>query len=226
MFYKKIAVITLGSLIAACSTAPQQLLSEQTLFLPQQFELQLKDNTPGTQQEFGEISLHYMELENADSYAAEEKINKAIRAMAGMNEAYSGNTDVSTRVKLSKLTNNYALVVMETYSYRHGAANGETKIQSAYFDLKTGNRVNLKQLLLTNYQEPLNQEIIRWLEENEIQHEFSGLTDDSCFYQKNGKSYFCFSQYEIAAGAEGVINVPIKTEIMTHWINQNGLLGQ
>lgn len=226
MISKKVAVILLGLLMAACSSVPKQSLSEQTLFIPQQYDVQLRDNTPGTQQAFGEINLQYMELENNDSRVAQEKINKAIRNMAGMDEAYNGNTDVNTRVKLSQLTSHYALVVLETYSYRHGAANGQTVIQSAYFDLLTGNRVGLKQLLLAGYQEPLSQEITRWLEEKEIKHDFAGLTDDSCFYQQNGKSYFCFSQYEIAAGAEGVISVPIKAELIASWINKKGLLAQ
>lgn len=226
MFAKKILTVTLGLLLVACSSAPKKLLSEQPLLVPQQYDLQLKDNTPGTEQAVGEINLQYVELENNKSRVAEEKINKAIRKMVGMDEAYSGNTDVSAKVKLSQLTDRYVLLVLESYSYRHGAANGQTIIESAYFDLTTGNRVELKQLLREGYQQALSQEVKQWLNDNEIKHEFTELAENNCFYQQNGQSYFCFSQYEIAAGAEGVINVPIKAELMSKWINKNGLLAQ
>lgn len=226
MILNRIVVITLGLLLAACSAAPKQSVVEQTMLVPQQFELQLKDNTPGTQQAVGEISLQYLELENADSRIVGDAINKQIRTLAGMDEAYNGNADVTTRVKVSQLTDNYALVVLETYTYRHGAANGQTIIQSAYFDLQTGKQAPLKQLLREGYKAALEQEIKHWLDENEIQHEFSSLKDNHCFYQRNGQSYFCFSQYEIAAGAQGVLNVPVRKEAIAPWINQKGLLAK
>lgn len=226
MILNRIMVVVLGLFLTACSTVLKQSVYEQTLLVPQQFELKLKDNTPGTQQAVGEINLQYLELENAESRIVEDVINKQIRMLAGMDEAYSGNTDVTTRVKLSQLTDSYVLVVLETYTYRHGAANGQTSIQSAYFDLRTGKRASAKQLFREGYQAALEKEIKRWLDEKEVRHEFSGLGEAPCFYQQNGQSYFCFSQYEIAAGAEGVLNVPVSKEAITPWFNPKGLLAE
>lgn len=226
MFLRNILLVMLVSLLAACSSAPVTEHSQQALLVPQKFELELKDNTPGTQQLVGRIELEYVELEKASARSIEDKINKSIRNLAGMDAAYSGNTDVNTRVKLSMLTDRYALVVLETYSYLHGAANGQSKITSAYFDLLTGERVKTSSLFKLGYQQALSKEVKSWLEEKEIDHDFRGLSDNSCFYQQHDKSYFCFSQYDIAAGAEGIILVPIASDIVKSWINPKGLLAQ
>lgn len=226
MLLRNTFLVILAGLLVACSSVPVTDYSELALLVPQKFELELKDNTPGTLQPIGRIELEYVELEKTGSRITEDKINKGIRSLAGMDAAYSGNTDVNTQVKLSKLTDKYALVVLETYSYKHGAANGQSNIVSAYFDLATGQRMEASSLLKAGYQQALSPEIKDWLEQKEISNEFQSLSNNTCFYQQHQTYYFCFSQYEIAAGSEGVILVPISAETMKKWINPKGLLAQ
>lgn len=225
MISKPLSIIALAAtvLLSACSTAPQTP-EKQVLVIPKSFYLEVKDNTPGTQEPIGKIDLKYVEVKGLESRIVEEKINKKIRNVVGMEEAYSGNEDVTSRVKQAELTEDQLHFMAEKYRYMHGAANGQSLITSFYFDLYSGDVIRFKELFKEGYKAVVNQQAKQWLAEQEYSHEFDSVSDDQCYYIKGDYLYLCFSEYEIAAGAQGIINIPIAKSDLQSVAKPNGLL--
>jgi|SRR5690554_676208 len=225
MINKQLTAIVLAAafFLAACSTAPKAP-EKQVLLIPKSFYLEVKDNTPSTQIPIGKIDLKYIEIRGMESRVVEEKINKKIRNVVGMEEAYSGNEDVTSLVKTSELTKQYLHFMAETYRYMHGGANGQSSIYSYYFDLYTGDVIRFKQLFIDDYKEVVNRLALQWLAEQDYSHEFTSVSDEQCYYIKGEYLYLCFSEYEIAAGAEGIINIPIAKSDLQSIAKPNGLL--
>ena len=217
MLLKNLTFILTSLLLVACS-ATTTIQPMQALLIPKHFELALKDNTPGTQIPIGKIDLEYVELSGSEHIYAEDKINKAIRQMVGMNEAYSGNTDVTVKTKSANLNARYMHLSMESYEYVHGAANGKNTIQSVYFDLQSGEQLSFYQVFKAGSETVINQAIQQWLNQQGIEHEFKTVDANSCFYQQGNQFIFCFSQYDIAAGVLGNIFVPIEKAALQDYL--------
>lgn len=216
-------VLTATFLFSACSTAPKTP-EKQVMVIPKSFYLEVKDNTPGTQIPIGTIDLKYVEIYGLDSRLIEEKINKKIRNIIGMEEAYSGNEDVKVEVKQANLGKHTLHFMAESYRYMHGSANGQSRIHSLYFDLYTGDVIAFKHLFSGDYKALVNSKAKQWLAEQDYSSEFTGVTDDQCYYLKGDFLYLCFSEYEIAAGAQGIINIPIAKSDLQSVAKPNGLL--
>lgn len=218
-----VAILAVLWLAACSSTAP---VVEEAHLVPRIFELELQDNRPGSNGEMGTISLEYVELAGYADRAVEEKINQDIKQRIGMDKPYDGSEDLSFKVRKAELGKRWLHFMAEGSYYKHGAANGQSRIISVYFDVQSGDPVQLSQLFQPGYQPLLNKAITDWLEQQPYPHNFTGIRGDECFYKDGRYLTICFSEYDIAPGSAGVVIVPVdKLELKTV-INPAGLLAQ
>lgn len=211
--------------LAACSNVATEPVAEVRL-LPRIFELELKDNHPGSHSETGKIHLEYVELGGFPDWQVEDKINKTIRQIVGMDNPYDGSEDLTIKVRKAELGDGWLHVMTDGAYYRHGAANGHSQISSTYFNLANGEIIRLGALFLPGYQPLLNEKVKQWLAQQDYPNTFDGVKDDQCFYQENQYLYLCFSEYDIAPGAAGVVIVPVDKRELQTVINPSGLLAK
>lgn len=217
-------VVGIANVLVACSTVETKV--EQVVLVPKNFTLNLRDNTPGSTHEFGKIHLEYVQLTGWSNLAAEDKINQDIRQIVGMENPYDGSEDLILKVKKAEIADNSLHFMVQGTYYKHGAANGHERISSAYFDLATGERIRLADVLKPGFKDVLNAQVKIWLEKQNYANLFEGIGDDQCFYHDAGILYLCFSEYEVAPGAAGIVNVPISITALDGLIRSKGLLAQ
>lgn len=216
--------LTAAVLLAACSSVETRV--EEARLIPRNFELNLRDNTPGSNVEFGKIKLEYVQLVGWKNLAAEEKINQSIRHIVGMDNPYDGSEDLTLLVKKAELGKDALHFMVQGSYYKHGAANGQERIHSTYFSLESGEPIRLSDVLQSGFEPVVNAQVKTWLAAQSYDNLFDGITDDQCFYHDANTLYLCFSEYQVAPGAAGIVIVPIAKSSLSGLIKPSGLLAK
>lgn len=188
------------------------------------FDLKVPDTTPGTNVNVATIHLEYVEISGLQDAVLERKINESIKGSIGVNEQYDGSEDLTMLLRSVSLEGNLLSVLVEGTYYGHGAAGAANQVVSINLNVENGDPVQFKDLFRAGYQERLDKLTQEWLALQRYSNHFGGVTDDQCYYFDGGYLYLCFSEYEVAPGAEGIVSAPIRLEEIRGLISRNGPL--
>jgi hypothetical protein len=198
--------------------------AEQPKLISRVFERKIQDNTPDTNVKVAEIHLEYIEVAGLQNKLVEKKINEYIKGSIGINEKFDGTEDLTMFIKEASIDGNLLSIVAEGTYYGHGAASAANQVLSINLNIKNGEPVQFKDLFRAGYQEKINQSAKTWFATQSYENSFEGVKDDQCFYFDGNNLYLCFSEYEVAPGAEGIVTAKITLEDIRGLISLNGPL--
>ncbi|MFK3789912.1 DUF3298 domain-containing protein [Pseudomonas piscis] len=184
----------------------------------------IKDYRPDTNVPIATIEMEYVAISGSGNAAVERKINAYIANSIGVNEIYDGTEDHEMKVAIASIEGQVLSVVAEGYFYGHGAAGAANRVISLNLNLSTGDPVEFKDLFRSGYVKKVNELAVEWLSKNLPGHWFETVADDQCYYVADGHLNLCFSEYEVAAGANGNVTIKIKLDDLRGIVSLNGPL--
>lgn len=185
----------------------------------------IKDYRPDTNVLIATIEMEYIILSGLGNASVEKKINAYIANSIGVNETYDGTEDHEMKIVIASIEGQILSVVAEGYFYGHGAAGAANRVVSINLNLSTGDPVEFKDLFRSGYIKKVNELAVEWLSTNLPGHWFETVTDDQCYYVADGHLNLCFSEYEVAAGANGNVTIKVKLDNLRGIVSLNGPLG-
>lgn len=200
----------------ATSGLPPLKLSTRSL------DKKVPDRQPGSREKTAQIHLEYVEIGGLADTIMEKKINDAIKAAAGVNEPHDGTEDIAMFVKNASINGRLLNVRIEGSYYRHGGAGAANRIRSINIDLGNGEAVPFKDLFEAGYREKIDALARSWFSAQSYKSDFDGVRENQCYYFDASTLYLCFSEYEVAPGSEGIVNVPIRKADLRGLIRPNG----
>ncbi|MBA1429224.1 RsiV family protein [Pseudomonas orientalis] len=197
---------------------------QQPRLVARRLERRIPDSTPGTNVEEAHIKLDYIEVAGLDNKTLQKKINEYIKDRVGANEHYDGTEDLTMELVNSSLEGDLLSVLVEGTYYGHGAAGAANQVRSINLNIKNGEPVEFKDLFRAGYKEKINRIAESWFSTQSFDSSFESVKDDQCYYFDGSYLYLCFSEYEVAAGAEGVVTAKLKLDDIRGLVNLNGPL--
>ncbi|MEJ5862291.1 DUF3298 domain-containing protein [Pseudomonas farsensis] len=185
----------------------------------------IRDYRPDTNVPVATIEMEYVVVSGLGNASMERKINSYISNAIGINETYDGTEDHEMKVVIASIEGQMLSVVAEGYFYGHGAASAANRVVSINLNLTTGDPVEFKDLFRSGYVKKVNELAAEWLSINLPGHWFETVTDNQCYYVADGHLNLCFSEYEVAAGANGNVTVKLKLDSLRGIVSLNGPLG-
>ena len=170
------------------------------------------------------IELDYIEVTGLKNKILEKKINEYIKNQIGVNENYGGTEDLTMIVKNSSLEGDLLSILVEGTYYGHGAGGAANQVRSINLNVKNGEPVEFKDLFRAGYQQAINKAAVSWFAEQPFESSFESVTDNQCYYFDGKYLYLCFSEYEVAPGAEGIVHARLKLENIRGLVSLNGPL--
>ncbi|MEI7310973.1 RsiV family protein [Pectobacterium carotovorum] len=198
--------------------------SDKPVLKTKVLDKRIPDNQPGTNVSMAEIHLEYPEISGLKDKLIEKKINEHIKEMIGVNQQFDGRENLYMEISDASIDGDLLSVLAMGTFYAHDAAGAINQIVSINANVKNGEVVQFKDLFRAGYQEKINNLVNSWLSTKDYTSFFEGVKDDQCFYFNGNYLYLCFSEYEIAPGSEGIVNVPIKLDDIRGFISRNGPL--
>ena len=187
-------------------------------------EKRIPDKTPGAIVEAANIELQYIQVRGLENKTLEKKINESIKSIIGVNEDYDGTEDLTMNVIKSSLEGDLLSILIEGTYYSHGGTGAANQVRSINLNIKNGEPVEFKDLFRSGYQKPINSIAKSWFSQQKFDDSFESVTDDQCYYFDGSYLYLCFSEYEVAPGAEGVVTAKLKLEDIRGLVSLNGPL--
>lgn len=86
--------------------------------------------------------------------------------------------------------------------------------------------MQLKEIFKTGYPEKTNALARSWFSTQSHKNDFDGVRENQCYYFDDSTLYLCFSEYEVAPGSEGIVNVPIRRADLRDLIRPKGPLAE
>ncbi len=185
------------------------------------------------------VEVHYPIVYGLPSPAAQEKMNAAIRSLAGeMIEAQrtgqaasGGGTTTMTGLYEIKTNERGALsLTLSNYAYTAPAAHGITLLRSLTFDAATGKSYTLADLFRngTPFKEVVDAEIRRQIEERDVPlvNEFHGIASDQPYYIADKTLVVFFQLYELTPYVYGFPMFPISVYALEPYLVEAGPLGR
>ena len=150
----------------------------------------------------------------AEAQARAEEYRQAFLATGGTKEEWEAHKiEIKVWYEVKSQTEDYlSLAVMGSENWTN--AYNETRYYN--FDLKEGKLTTLEEILGEGYQEKVNAEISRQMEERKKEgavyfDDFEGVPSDPPFYlNEDGNPVIVFAAYDIAPGSEGAQEFEIK----------------
>lgn len=169
----------------------------------------------GLEQSVNEEIYQLCEQYAAEAQARAEEYRQAFLDTGGTQEEWEAHQiEIKVWYEVKSQTEDYlSLAVMG--SENSTSAYNETRYYN--FDLKDGKLVTLKDILGEGYQDKVNAEIRRQMEERKQNgavffDDFEGIPQDIPFYlNEEGNPVIVFAAYEIAPGSEGTQEFEIKS---------------
>jgi hypothetical protein len=124
----------------------------------------------------------------------------------------------------SSIDDSLLSALAEGSMYAHGAAGATNIIASINISVKNGEVIQFKDLFRAGYIDTINSLAKSWFATQDYTSDFESVSDDQCFYISGNFLYLCFSEYEVAPGSEGIVNVPIKLDDIRGIVSKNGPL--
>ncbi|PBP43928.1 hypothetical protein CCL14_03010 [Pseudomonas syringae] len=184
----------------------------------------IKDYRPDTNVEVATIELEYVEVHGLGDAYIEKKINSQIQRQIGVNEAFDGSEDRIMHVKNAMIDGGILSVVAEGYFYGHNAAGAHNEVVSLNINIKSGEPVEFKDLFRSGYIKQINTLARAELAKTIPENWFKTVSDNQCYYFDSSYLYLCFSEYEAAAGANGIVTVRLDLNDLRGLISLNGPL--
>lgn len=184
----------------------------------------IPDNTPGTHFKTADIHLNYVEVTGLKDTLIEKKINERIKGVIGVDTVYDGTEDYYMEIVKSSIDDNLLSALAEGSLFAHGAAGATNIIASININVKNGEVIQFKDLFRAGYTNTINSLAKSWFSTQDYTSYFESVSDDQCFYVSGNYLYLCFSEYEVAPGSEGIVNVPIKLDDIRGVVSKNGPL--
>lgn len=184
----------------------------------------IPDNTPGTSFKTADIHLGYVEVTGLKDNLVEKKINERIKGVVGVDTLYDGTEDYYMEIVNSSIDENLLSALAEGTLLPHGAAGATNIIKSININVKNGEVIQFKDLFRAGYISTINSLAKSWFATQDYTSDFENVSDDQCFYVSGNYLYLCFSEYEVAPGSEGIVNVPIKLDDIRGVVSRNGPL--
>ncbi len=169
----------------------------------------------GLEQSVNEEIYQLCEQYAAEAQARAEEYRQAFLDTGGTQEEWEAHQiEIKVWYEVKSQTEDYlSLAVMGSENWT--SAYNETRYYN--FDLKDGKLVTLKDILGEGYQDKVNAEIRRQMEERKQNgavffDDFEGIPQDIPFYlNEEGNPVIVFAAYEIAPGSEGTQEFEIKS---------------
>lgn len=184
----------------------------------------IPDNTPGTHFKTANIHLSYVEVTGVKDLLIEKKINERIKGVIGVDTVYDGTEDYYMEIVKSSIDDNLLSALAKGSLFAHGAAGATNIIASININVKNGEVIQFKDLFRAGYTNTINSLAKSWFSTQSYTSDFESVSDDQCFYVSGNYLYLCFSEYEVAPGSEGIVNVPIKLDDIRGVVSKNGPL--
>ncbi|MFW5498893.1 MULTISPECIES: DUF3298 domain-containing protein [unclassified Maridesulfovibrio] len=188
------------------------------------FERRIPDNNPGTNVEVATINIDYIQLTGLNNKIVEKKINWLIKEVVGAHDRYDGTEDLTMIIAKASVDDRFLSVVAEGTYYGHGAGGAANLLECVNLNVDNGEVVEFKDLFRSGYKNKINQLVKRWFKDKGIADHFDTVQDDQKYYYEGAYLSLCFSEYEVACGAEGSIIVPIELNDVRGFISLNGPL--
>ncbi|HBP5445473.1 TPA: DUF3298 domain-containing protein [Pseudomonas aeruginosa] len=170
-----------------------------------------------------EIDIEYVQLRNLGNMGVQKLINDALVADAGADKEYEAE-NWHYRVGSHTIKGDLLSIVSYGTYYGHGAGGAGNVITSTNLNLKTGGRVEFKDLFKSGYAETLNKLVLAELKKNGYGEFFQGLEEDQCYFFDGNYLSLCFDEYEVAPGAAGAVTVELPLSSIRSLISLNGPL--
>lgn len=169
----------------------------------------------GLEQSVNEEIYQLCEQYAAEAQARAEEYRQAFLDTGGTQEEWEAHQiEIKVWYEVKSQTEDYlSLAVMGSENWT--SAYNETRYYN--FDLKDGKLVTLEDILGEGYQDKVNAEIRRQMEERKQNgavffDDFEGIPQDMPFYlNEEGNPVIVFAAYEIAPGSEGTQEFEIKS---------------
>ncbi|CAM4120239.1 MULTISPECIES: RsiV family protein [Lelliottia] len=184
----------------------------------------IPDHTPGTDFKTADIHFNYIEVTGLKDPLIEKKINEYIKGIIGVDTLYDGTEDYYMEIVKSSIDDSLLSALAEGSMYAHGAAGATNIIASINISVKNGEVIQFKDLFRAGYIDTINSLAKSWFATQDYTSDFESVSDDQCFYISGNFLYLCFSEYEVAPGSEGIVNVPIKLDDIRGIVSKNGPL--
>ncbi|MEQ3513644.1 DUF3298 domain-containing protein [Pseudoalteromonas sp. BZB3] len=170
-----------------------------------------------------EVDIEYAQINNLKDKGIQKIINDTLIEDVGANKDFQ-EEDWYYRVVSKTIKGNLLSVVSEGSYYYHGAAGAGNVITSTNLNIKTGGRVEFKDLFVSGYKKQLDTLTLSELKRNDFGSFFDGLNDDQCYYFTDDYLTLCFDEYEVAPGAIGAVTVEIPLVKIRNIVSLNGPL--
>lgn len=184
----------------------------------------IKDYRPDTNVDVATIELEYVEVSGLGDAYLEKKINSQIQHRIGVNESFDGTEDRIMHIKSARIDGGVLSVVAEGYFYGHNAAGAHNEVISLNINVRNGEPVEFKDLFRSGYVEKINTMASTELTKTIPGNWFQTVSDNQCYYFDNSYLYLCFSEYEAAAGANGIVTVRLSLDDLRGLVSLNGPL--
>lgn len=184
----------------------------------------IPDNHPGTNVAVAEIHLEYPQISGLKYKLVEKKINEYIKEIIGVSRQFDGSENLYMEISNASIDGDLLSVLATGTLYAHESAGAINQIASINVNVNNGEVVQFKDLFRAGYQDKINGLVDSWLLTKDYTGFFEGVKDDQCFYFSGKYLYLCFSEYEVAPGSEGIVNVPLKLDDIRGLISRNGPL--
>lgn len=170
-----------------------------------------------------EVDIEYVQLRNLGNIGVQKLINDALAAEAGADKEY---VDENWHYRVGSHTIKGDLLSVISYGtyYSHGAAGAGNVITSTNLNLKTGGKVEFKDLFKAGYAGQLNKLVLTELEKHGYGDFFDGLKEDQCYFFDGNYLSICFDEYEAAPGAAGSVTINLPLNSIRNLISLNGPL--
>ncbi len=210
--------------VQAGSNTQTQAKLERPLLIEKSVNKTIPDYTPGSDFETADIHLTYVEVTGLKDPLIEKKINERIKGVIGVDTMYDGTEDYYMEIVKSSIDDNLLSALAEGSLFVHGAAGATNIIASININVKNGEVIQFKDLFRAGYTNTINSLAKSWFSIQDYTSDFESVSDDQCFYVSGNYMYLCFSEYEVAPGSEGIVNVPIKLDDIRGVVSKNGPL--
>lgn len=170
-----------------------------------------------------EIDIEYVQLRNLGNIGIQKLINDTLIAEAGADKKYK-DENWYYRVGSHTIKGDLLSIVSYGTYYYHGAGGAGNVITSTNLNLKTGGKVEFKDLFKTGYASKLNELIFIELKKQGYEGFFEGLKEDQCYFFDGSYLSICFDEHEAAPGAAGAITIKLPLNSIRNLISLNGPL--
>lgn len=184
----------------------------------------IKDYRLDTNVDVATIELEYVEVSGLGDAYLEKKINSQIQRRIGVNESFDGTEDRIMHVKSATIDGGILSVVAEGYFYGHNAAGAHNEVVSLNINIRNGEPVEFKDLFRSGYVKQINTMASTELAKTIPGNWFETVSDNQCYYFDSSYLYLCFSEYEAAAGANGIVTVRLSLDDLRGLVSLNGPL--